>query len=52
MKRYTIRREDFFEAMGKGQLPDRTLNLEMGSIWIIVWLTEEEKNNYKFPISE
>ena|GEM_PF-5700209 len=52
MKRlYYIRREDFFEAQSKGQIPDGCLH-EFGSIWCSVVFDDNEKKNYSFAISE
>lgn len=49
-KLYLIRREDFFAAVAKGQMPADALH-DAGPIWCQVLFTEEEKANYSFPIS-
>ena len=49
IKLYVIRREDLFEAISKGQIPEDCFH-EGGSIWCVVKFTDEQKNNYKYPI--
>ena len=50
-KLYVIRREDIFNAIAANQLPSNQL-LQVGSIWAVVELTESERKNYSFPISD
>jgi hypothetical protein len=50
MKLYLILREDIFNAIGCGQLPDGCL-LEVGPIWAKVRFTEEQRQNYRFSIA-
>jgi len=59
-KLYVIRRQDYFHG-GMNQLPKQRFAKDgcpiscisqVGSLWITVFLTAEEKNNYTFPISE
>ena len=47
---YLIRRQDFFEAIALKQLNPDNLH-SAGNIWCEVSLTDDEKNNYKFPIA-
>jgi hypothetical protein len=51
---YLTRRQDFFEAMAKGVIPDDSLR-EYSSIWMTLLLTQEEKDRYSalsYPISD
>ena len=50
-KHYIIRRQDFFEAMAKNQIPEDSLGC-IGSLWVNIFLNDEEKQNYTFPIWE
>jgi len=50
MKLYLIRRQDFFVALGKGQLPQDIKVSEAGSLWMQIFLTQEQKENYPYPI--
>lgn len=50
-KLYIIRRQDFFDALLKGQIPEGCI-MGVGSLWMDLALTEEEKNKYTFPICE
>ena len=43
-KLYLTRREDFFNAIGHGQIPDGCVH-EFGSIWMTLSLTENEFYN-------
>lgn len=48
---YVIRREDYFEAFMLGQLTYETQIFDAGSIWMTVFLTDEEREKYTtFPI--
>lgn len=47
---YLIRREDWFTALGKGQIPDDSIR-EFGTVWISILLTPEQKQAYSYPIS-
>lgn len=47
---YTIRRQDYFKAIELGQLSDGQI-ISFGSIWIELFLSDDEKANYKFPIA-
>lgn len=50
MKRLCIiRREDFFEALALGQIPE-DCNLQAGNLWCSLALTNEEQSAYSFPI--
>jgi len=53
MKRlYTINRADFFNAQSLGQIPQDVQLGYCGSIWVDLYLTEEQASNYSFPINE
>lgn len=47
---YVIRREDFFKAKAEGQLKHDVIILGFGSLWMNIFLSDEEKINYRFPI--
>jgi hypothetical protein len=50
-KLYVIRRQDVFDAIGNNSLPNSGFH-HIGSLWVIVELTQQQRNQYKFPISE
>ena len=50
-KLYVIRREDVFVAIAQGKLNPNSI-MKAGTIWCDVAMTDEEKMNYPFPISE
>lgn len=47
-KLWTIRTADFFNS--KNGLPANVQISHAGTIWIDLFLTDEEKSNYKCPI--
>jgi len=49
-KLYVIRTQDLFNAIATNQLPIDPQFSHIGTIWTDVFLTDEERNNYKFPI--
>jgi len=50
-KLYVIRRQDVFEAIANNTLSNSGFH-HIGSLWVIVELTQDQRNQYKFPISE
>jgi hypothetical protein len=48
-KLYLIRRQDVFEAMTKKELNNNCF-FSVGALWAEVFLTDEEKTKYSFPI--
>jgi hypothetical protein len=40
-----------FEAIALGALPDSGFH-HIGSLWVIVELTQDQRDRYPFPISE
>jgi hypothetical protein len=50
-KLYVIRRQDVFEAIANNSLPNSGFH-HIGSLWVIVELTQQQRDQYQFPISE
>lgn len=51
MRLYVILRQDVFDALALGQLKETSF-MQVGPLWAIVRLTEEERRNYRFAIAE